>query len=174
MRRISPRKGLAVCVALSALTFTAACSGDASSDAAAPAAVPATGASAVPPAPVDPSVAAAADAALSADTKQICAQAERATVSFGELFVADMKLKIDAAADGTAAKQQADKKIARDVENFSFALADMAGLTTDAPLKKALTAMSAEVKALKGDVAKLDTDRMAGLTAKLDKACGKA
>ncbi|GAB2593443.1 hypothetical protein Aab01nite_36150 [Paractinoplanes abujensis] len=171
MHRISPRRGLAVCVALGALTFTAACSDDAAPDGS-PA--PAAGTNpAVAPAPADPAAAAAADAALTGDTKQICAQAGRTTTSFGKLFADDYKLKIEAASKGAEAKQQAAQKIARDVENFSFALTNMAAITTDTTLKSALTGMSTQVKALKGDIEKLDTDKMAALTAKLDKACGK-
>jgi hypothetical protein len=171
MHRISPRRGLALCVALGALTVTAACSGDAT-----PADGPAPAAGANPPvapAPPDPSAAAAPDAALTGDTKQICAQADRTTTSFGKLFADDYKLKIEAAGQGAEAKQQAAQKIARDVENYSFALTNMAAITTDTTLKSALTDMSAQVKALKGDVEKLDTSKMAALTAKLDKACGK-
>jgi hypothetical protein len=59
------------------------------------------------------------------------------------------------------------------VQNYSFALADMAKLTTDPALKKALTSMSDEVVALKGDVTKIDAGKMSELTATLDKACGK-
>ena len=171
MHRISPRRGLAVCVALGALTFTAACSDDAApAGGAAPAA---GGTPPVAPAPADPSVAAAADAALTGDVKQICAQADRTSASFGKLFVADYKLKIEAANKGAVAKQQAAEKIARDVENYSFALTNMAAITTDAKLKAALTDMSSQVKALKGDIAKINSGKMDELTAKLDKACGK-
>src|SRR5690349_14200432 len=55
------------------------------------------GGSAVPPASVDPSVAAAGDKALSGNTKAICDQAARAGTSFGETFIADLKLQIEAA-----------------------------------------------------------------------------
>ncbi|MBU2669721.1 hypothetical protein KOI35_40055 [Actinoplanes bogorensis] len=175
MHRFSPRHGLAVCAALGLLALTAACSSDDATDAAAanPSAG-AVGATASPLNPPDPSVAAAADAALSGNTKAICAQAQRARTTFGEQFVANQKLKIDNASKDAAAKKAAADKSARDVNSFSYALADMAGLTTDAPLKKALTDMSAQVKALKGDVGKLDTEKMDAFAVKLDKACGKA
>lgn len=166
MHRISPRQGLATGVVLAALTFSAAgCSDDATPTAG--------GTPAVAPAPADPSAAAAADAALTGDTEQICAQAERTSTTFGKLFVDDYKLRIEAASKGAEAKRQAAEKIARDVENFSFALTNMAAITTDAQVKDALGDMSAQVKALQGDVAKLDTDKMAQLRATLDKACGK-
>ncbi len=172
MHRISLRRSLAACVALGALALTAACSDDAGSPAG-PAPAAGGSAAAVPPAPVDPSVAASADAALAGNTKEICAQAERASTTFGEIFIADLKLQIEAASKGAAAKQQATQKIARDVQNYSFALADMAGLTTDPTLKKALTQMSTQVKALKGDIAKINSEKMSELTATLDKACGR-
>ncbi|MCM4080602.1 hypothetical protein [Paractinoplanes hotanensis] len=176
MFRIPLIRGLAVCVALGSLTATAACSsssGDSSGAASAGSAATAPPPVAVPPAPVDPSVAAKADAELSGNTKEICAQAERASTSFGEIFIADLKLQIDAASKGEQAKRQAAEKVSRDVRNYSFALADMAGLTTDPALKKALTEMSAQVKALKGDVTKINAEKMSALTARLDKACGR-
>ncbi|HET6478690.1 MAG TPA: hypothetical protein VFG35_01435, partial [Actinoplanes sp.] len=64
-------------------------------------------------------------------------------------------------------------KISRDVQNYSYALAGMAELTADAALKKALTDMSAQVKALKGDLSTINSDRMSQLTARLDQACGR-
>ncbi|WP_250035916.1 hypothetical protein [Paractinoplanes maris] len=180
MSRFPLRQGLAVCVALGAFAATAACSSSSGGgDAAGPSAgaVPGAGsaarASAVPPAPVDPSAAASADAALTGNTKEICAQAERASTSFGEIFIADLKLQIDAAGKGAQAKRQAAEKVSRDVQNYSFALADMAGLTTDPGLKKALTEMSSQVKALKGDITKINADKMSALSARLDKACGR-
>ncbi|WP_127504814.1 hypothetical protein [Actinoplanes solisilvae] len=155
---------LATCVALGALT---ACSGPLGSGRATGTPAPA------PPSPVDPSVAASADAALAGDTKAICAQAERATTSFGETYIADLKLKIDAAAEGAEAARRADEKISRDVRNFSFALADMAGLTTDPALKKALTEMSTQVKAFGGDITKINAEKMSAISGRLDKACGR-
>ncbi|GAA0475011.1 hypothetical protein Ade02nite_40980 [Paractinoplanes deccanensis] len=170
------RLPLAACAAALVL---AGCSGSPSGQTpaagtpAAPAGTPATGPTAVPPAPVDPSVAASADAALSGDTEAICAQAARVNSDFGKTFIADLKLQIDAASKGGAAKQQADQKIARDVSNYSYALADMAKLTTDPVLKKALTDMSQQVTALKGDLTKINAEKMSQLTGTLDKACGK-
>jgi hypothetical protein len=161
----------------------AACSTDASDGDgdAATVAGPAPVTSVPPPAPggavptkVDPSVAASADAALSGNTRAICAQAERAAESFGKTFIDDLKLQIDAAGKGTAAASEAKQKIARDVENYSFALADMAKLTDDATLSRTLTGMSGQVKALKGDLTKLNADKMSELSAGLDKACGKS
>ena len=174
MHRHLLRLGLA---AAATLLTAAGCSGDADADdAAAPAAPPTAGrsAAAVKPAPVDPSAAASADAALAGNTKAICAQAARASSNFGTVFIADLKLQIEAAGKGAAAEQQARQKTTRDVQNYSFALADMAKLTTDSQLKKALTQMSKQVTALKGDVTKINADKMSELTATLDKACGKS
>src|SRR4051794_35798601 len=99
---------------------------------------PAAGASAAgasaPGATVGPS---AADSALTGNTGAICEQAARTGASFGETFIADLRLRIDAASKGGDAKAQAEQKVARDVQNYSYALADMAHLTTDAELKKA-------------------------------------
>ncbi len=162
---------LAAVAALGFLFVAAGCSGDDApsvGDAAAP--TPAVGASV---APVDPAVAASADAALSANTKAICDQAARTSTNFGKTFVADLKMQIDAAAKGGEAKAEVTRKITRDVQNYSFALADMAKLTDDKKLKAALTEMSKEVTALKGDVTKINAEKMSDLTATLDKACGK-
>jgi hypothetical protein len=177
------RRNLAAVAVLGALLGIAGCSDkSASSDAAA---APAPGASAagaaaaagatgaVTAAPVDPSVAASADAALSGNTGAICAQAARTSTAFGETFIADLRLQIDAASKGAQPKSQAEQKITRDVQNYSYALADMAKLTTDPALKKALASMSKQVIALKGDLTKINADKMSTLTATLDKVCGK-
>ena len=174
MHRHLPRRTLAAVAALGVLVPAAGCSSDKSGTAAGATPPPAAGGSAaVPPAPVDPSVAASADAALAGNTEAICAQAARASSNFGTVYIADLKLQIEAAGKGAAARQQAQQKTTRDVQNFSFALGDMAGLTTDPELKKALTRMSTQVKALKGDVNKIPAEKMSQLTATLDKACGK-
>jgi hypothetical protein len=146
-------------------------------DTAAGGATPAAGggtATGVAPTPVDPSAAAAADKALSGNTKAICDQAERTSTSFGQTFIADLKLQIDAASQDAAAKSQAKQKIDQDVSSYSSALADMAKLADDKALKAALTQMSKQVNALKGDVTKINADKMSQLTATLDKACGKS
>jgi hypothetical protein len=125
------------------------------------------------PVPVDPSVAASADKALSGNTKAICDQAARTSTSFGQTFIADLQLKIDAASKGATAKAQAQAKIDRDVSNYSSALSGMAKLADDKPLKSALTQMSKKVKLLKGDVTKINATKMSMITATLDSACGK-
>lgn len=176
------RRNLAALAVLGTLLGLAGCSDKAGStdDAAAPAssavagvtgAAGATGT--VTTAPVDPAVAASADAALSGNTKAICAQAARTSTTFGQAFIADLRLQIDAASKGAEAKTQAEQKITRDVQNYSYALADMAKLTTDPALKTALTQMSKQVTALKGDLTKINSDKMSALTATLDGACGK-
>ena len=125
------------------------------------------------PASVDPSVAAAGDKALSGNTKAICAQAERTTTSFGQAFIADLQMQIDAASKGGTAKALAQQKIDRDVSNFSSALAGMAKLADNKALKSALTQMSKQVKAFKGDLSKINAEKMASLSTTLDKACGR-
>jgi hypothetical protein len=173
------RRHLAAFATLGTLLVAAGCSDGDTSTSATPAAG-APGSAAATTAAADPAVAASAasaaasaDAALGGNTKAICDQAARTSTGFGETFVADLKLQIDATSKGAAAKTQADQKIARDVQNYSYALADMAKLTTDPALKKALTSMSKQVTALKGDVSKIDPEKMSELTAGLDKACGK-
>ncbi|NMO57232.1 hypothetical protein HH310_39425 [Actinoplanes sp. TBRC 11911] len=152
---------------LVALTLLGALAGCTSGGVAAPPARPA-------PAPADPSAAASADRALTGDTQAICDQAARTGAGFGEMFIDDLQLRVDSAAQGDQAKAQAQQKITRDVQNYSVALADMAALTTDAALKQALSRMSKEVTALKGDVTKIDSSKLADLAAMLDRACGKS
>jgi hypothetical protein len=125
------------------------------------------------PASVDPSVAAAADKALSGNTKAICAQAARTSTSFGKAFIADLQLQIDASSKDGQAKALAQQKIEQDVSNFSSALSGMAKLADNKALKAALTQMSKQVKAFKGDLSKINAGKMAALTDTLDKACGR-
>ncbi|AEV82272.1 hypothetical protein ACWT_1254 [Actinoplanes sp. SE50] len=162
------RRALAATAALSFALLAAGCSGDGKQAASA-----APGPAAVSPAAVDPAAAASADAALSADTASICAQAARTSTSFGSTFAADYRLLIDAASGGATAKAQAKEKATRDVDSFSYALRDMAKLTSDPKVKKALDAMGRQVTALKGDVAKIDDKKLADLHAELDAACGR-
>ncbi|WP_433793831.1 hypothetical protein [Actinoplanes sp. CA-252034] len=49
----------------------------------------------------------------------------------------------------------------------------MSKLAADPTVKKALSAMGAQVTALKGDVTKLNEKKLADLHAVLDKACGR-
>jgi hypothetical protein len=166
---------LAAVAALGLLFVAAGCSGEdapAASDAGAAAGATPAVEGALPP--VDPAVAASADAALSGNTKAICDQAARTSASFGKTFVADLKLQIDAAAKGGETKAEVTRKITRDVQSYSYALAEMAKLTDDKTLKSTLTGMSKEVTALKGDITKIDSEKMSDLTATLDKACGKS
>jgi ABC-type transport system substrate-binding protein len=175
------RRPLAATAALATLFLAAACSdGPASSTAAAPpaAATPTSAASAASggatePAAVDPVVAASADAALAGNTKAICAQAGRTSATFGDAFIADLKLQIDSAGKGADAVAQARQKVQRDVLNYSYALSDMAKLSADPALKRTLTAMSRQVTSFAGDVKKINATGMSQLTTTLDKACGK-
>jgi hypothetical protein len=109
---------------------------------------------------------AAADAALSQDTEAICQQAERAGTSFGDLLTADLKLQLDAKGKGAAAQAQAKQKLTQDVNNYSYALADMSKLAADATLKSTLKQMSDQVRVF-------DATKLSELSDTLDKACGK-
>jgi hypothetical protein len=135
---------------------------------------PRAGAAASTPVPVDPSVAASADKALSGNTKAICDQAARTSNSFGQTFIADLQAQIDAASQGAQAKARAQEKIDQDVSSYSSALAGMGKLADDKKLKTALTQMSKQVKALKGDITKINPSKMSTITATLDSACGKS
>jgi hypothetical protein len=122
------------------------------------------------PSAADPS---AADAALSQDTKAICAQADRTTTSFGTALTADLKLQLDAKGKGAAATAEARQKLTQDVSNYSYALGDMSKLAGDATLKSTLKQMSDQVTGFSGDLTKLDVTRLSQLSDTLDRACGK-
>ena len=92
MRRFAPL--------LIASLLAAGCSATDGDATAAAGPTPNTAGSAGAPASVDPSVAAAGDKALSGNTKAICAQAARTTTSFGQAFIADLQMQIDAASKG--------------------------------------------------------------------------
>jgi hypothetical protein len=113
------------------------------------------------------------DTALSEDTEAICAQASRTSTDFGRTFAEDYQLLIKAAAESKESKARAQEKVTRDLDNFSFALLDMSKLAADPSVKKALSAMGGQIKALKGDVSKIDEKKLADLHAVLDKACGR-
>ncbi|WP_229076487.1 hypothetical protein [Actinoplanes sp. DH11] len=156
--------------------------GDSGATAAAPVATAPAGASAASAAASAPAAGestgkggtpAKGDAALSADSEAICEQASRTSTAFGQTFAEDYRLLTEAAGQGGQAKTNAEQKAARDVQNFSFALHDMAKLAADAKLKDALAAMGDQVTALKGDLEKLDDKKLAALHATLDKACGR-
>ncbi|BBH66543.1 hypothetical protein ACTI_32280 [Actinoplanes sp. OR16] len=178
------RTHLYAAAGLSALLLAlSGCSGDAGAEpeaaagapaAATPATTAATGGSADPAAAATTAAKGkAGDKALAADTEAICEQASRTSTSFGQTFAEDYKLLIEATRTGGQAKADAEQKAKRDVENFSFALVDMSKLASDKGLKKALAAMGDEVTELKGDLEKLDDEKLAGLHATLDKACGR-
>ena len=112
------------------------------------------------------------DAALSSDTEAICKQAAKVSTDFGTTFAAD-RLLIKTSAKNPQARTEAEQKAARDVRNFSFALLDMSKLAADPQVKKALAAMGGEVTALKGDLERISDKKLAGLHAKLDRACGR-
>ncbi|UQU63580.1 hypothetical protein COUCH_31970 [Couchioplanes caeruleus] len=173
------RRLLCAAVLSSALLLTA-CSTDKSAEPSAAgtpvagagsssAGAPASGGS---PAPRS-SAAGKGDAALKGNTKAICDQAAKTGGDAAKNFAQDLKLLIDAeSAQDKAAVAAAKAKTTRDVQNYSFALGDMAKLASDPQLKKALGVMSKQVSALKGDVRKLDAEKLDGLQETLSKACG--
>jgi hypothetical protein len=116
----------------------------------------------------------AGDAALSGNSDAICQQAAKTGGDSAKNFAEDLKLLIDAQSAKDADQvAKAKAKTTRDVENYSFALTDMSKLAADPALKAALADMGKQVKALKGDVRKLDAARLTKLQDTLDKACGK-
>ncbi|GAB1645620.1 hypothetical protein [Krasilnikovia sp. MM14-A1259] len=164
--------------------FGAGCStgpdkaGPVAAPAVAPAAPTAAGGGTSAPAAGAASAAASAeaggDAALKGNSAAICDQAATTGAHAGATFAQDLKLLIDAeTGQDSAAVTQARAKTSRDVQNYAYALADMGKLASEPGLKKALTAMSKQVGALKGDVRKLDAAQLAALQATLEKACGK-
>ncbi|MGA5303585.1 hypothetical protein ACPCHT_26920 [Nucisporomicrobium flavum] len=164
---------------LSSALLLGACSTDKSADtpaaatpaASVPAGTPTSGGGSAP-APRS-SAAGKGDAALKGNTKAICDQAAKTGGDAAKNFAQDLKLLIDAeSAQDKAAVAAAKAKTTRDVENYSFALGDMAKLASEPQLKKALGAMSKQVSALKGDVRKLDAEKLDGLQETLSKACG--
>jgi hypothetical protein len=60
------------------------------------------------------------------------------------------------------------------VQNYSYALIDMSKLAADQTVAKALGDMGKQVSAFKADISSIDEEKLAGLRATLDKACGKA
>lgn len=114
------------------------------------------------------------DAALSGNTDAICQQAAKTGGDSAKNFAEDLKLLIDAETAKDADQvAKAKAKTTRDVENYSFALTDMSKLASDPTLKAALADMGKQVKALKGDVRKLDAAKFSKLQETLEKACGK-
>jgi hypothetical protein len=114
------------------------------------------------------------DAALSGNSAAICEQAAKTSADAARNFALDLKLLIEAESAQDAGRvAKAKAKTVRDVENFSYALADMAKLASEPGLKQALAEMGRQVTALKGDVRKVDAGQLARLQDTLDRACGK-
>ena len=134
---------------------------------------PATGDGATTSAPA--AGGASGDGALSGNTDAICQQAAKTGGDSAKNFAEDLKLLIDAETAKDADQvAKAKAKTTRDVENYSFALTDMSKLAADPALKAALADMGKQVKALKGDVRKLDAAQLTKLQETLDKACGSS
>ena len=116
----------------------------------------------------------AGDAALSGNSAAICAQAAKTGGDAAQNFALDLKLLIDAESSQDQDQvAKAKAKTTRDVENYSYALNDMAKLASEPALKQALADMGKQVTTLKGDVRKVDAEQLARLQATLDRACGK-
>ncbi|MEV6489549.1 hypothetical protein AB0M20_13125 [Actinoplanes sp. NPDC051633] len=166
------RRLFVVLFLLAATGWSAGCSTDRTGSSAAtpePAATPSAAAASVAPgASAKPGAAAGA-----APKDAICEQATRVSTQFAKTFADDIKALVDASSKADpAAADQVKKKTARDVENYAFALRDMAGHTEDPKVSKALGEMSKQVGALKGDVRELDEEKLAAIGGGLDKACG--
>ena len=177
------RRLLCLTVVSGALLLGAGCSSD---DPAATTAAPAPAASSVAAAPATSGgttttsapagdTSGGGDAALSGNSKAICRQAAKTGGDAAKNFAQDLKLLIDAeSAQDADMVAKAKAKTSRDVENYSYALTDMSKLASEPTLKAALADMGKQVTALKGDVRKLDADRLAKLQETLDKACGQS
>lgn len=114
------------------------------------------------------------DAALSGNSAAICEQAAKTSADAARNFALDLKLLIDAeSAQDAGQVAKAKAKTVRDVQNYSYALNDMAKLASEPGLKQALAEMGRQVTALKGDVRKVDAEQLARLQDTLDRACGK-
>jgi hypothetical protein len=115
----------------------------------------------------------AGDAALSGNTQAICQQAGQTGSNAAKNFAQDLQLLIEAeSAQDKDLVAKARQKTTRDVENYSYALRDMAKLAADRKVKAALADMGKQVADLDGDVRKIDSARLARLRETLDKACG--
>ena len=178
------RRLLCLTAVSGALLLGAGCSSD---DPAAPTAAPAPAASSAAAAPATSGgtstttsapagdTSGGGDAALSGNSKAICRQAAKTGGDAAKNFAQDLKLLIDAeSAQDADMVAKAKAKTSRDVENYSYALTDMSKLASEPTLKAALADMGKQVTALKGDVRKLDADRLAKLQETLDKACGQS
>jgi hypothetical protein len=166
-------------VLTSAILLAAGCSTDKSGTeptaAPAPAAAPSGSAPATGASGAAQAGAAKGDAALKGNTAAICNQAAKTSGDFAATFAQNLKLQIDAAsAKDPAAAQKAEDKAVRDVQNYSYALTDMSKLAADRAVAKALGDMGKQVGGFKADISAIDEEKLAGLRATLDKACGKA
>jgi hypothetical protein len=174
------RRLLSVTAVTAALLFGAGCSADnpagttaAGTPAASGAAAPAVSSAPSAPGAGTPSVPSGGDAALSGNTGAICQQAAKTGGEAAKNFAQDLKLLIDAeTAQDADQVAKVKAKTTRDVENYSYALRDMAKLAADPKLKAALADMGQQVTALQGDVLKIDAAQLTKLQDTLDQACG--
>ena len=117
----------------------------------------------------------AGDVALAGNTDAICKQATKVSGRAAATFATNMKLLVEAStAKSKDDAQQARARTVRDVQNWSFALADLSKLVADKTVKRALADMSKQVTRLQGDVEKIDDAKLANLREQLDKACGRS
>lgn len=172
-------------VLTSVILLAAGCSTDKSADepAAAPAPIPGNSA---PAAAGDPGTAASAapgksaaaggggDTALKNNTEAICNQASKTSGDFASTLAENVKLAGDAAsAKDAVAKQRAEQKMVRDVQNYSYALIDMSKLAGDKTVSTALAGLGEKVGTFKDDASKMNAQQLGEIRATLDKACGR-
>jgi hypothetical protein len=171
-------------VLTSVLLLAAGCSTDKSGGdpAAAPAPAPAPAGNSAPAAAgtsAGPGSSAAAkggdaDADLRNNTAAICNQASKTSGDFAATLDQNTKLASDAAsAKDEVAKQRAEQKMTRDVQNYSYALIDMSKLAGDQTVSIALKGLGDQVAKFTTDAAKMDAKQLADIRASLDKACGR-
>ena len=166
----------------SVILFAAGCSTDKSGAEPAAAPAPPAGPASASAAAGDPATGSSkpadeikGDAALKGNTAAICNQASKTSGDFAATFAQNLKLQIDAASSkNAAAAKEVEQKAARDVQNYSYALLDMSKLVADKKVAAALADMGKQVTAFKSDLSQVDEDKLAGLRATLDQACGKA
>ena len=114
------------------------------------------------------------DAALKNNTEAICNQASKTSGDFASILAGNVKLAGDAAsAKDAVAKQRAEQKMVRDVQNYSYALIDMSKLAGDKAVSTALAGLGEKVGTFKGDATKMNAHQLGEIRATLDKACSR-
>jgi hypothetical protein len=160
------------------LLLSAGCSTEPGTSGSAAPAAPTTGAAVSGPAPSARASGVpqtTGDAALAGNTGAVCSQAARLSGQAAAAYAENLKILVDASsAKNKDLTAKAKEETERDIESWSFALADLSKLVADPGVKKALGDMSKQVVKLKADVQKIDDAELAKVRATLDTACGKA